>query len=132
MKGESVRKNLTVLVGLSLLLVIAACGPRTRTVPGAEPEFYRASKDAVFSTVVQAISTSPGLDNSSGWIITQSDSAGGFVRAETTLGRDAEALSVVVSASTEGRSQVVIQGTARAAELAERVRTELRERFGSE
>ena len=132
MKGKNVKKNLTMLVGLSLLLVIAACGPRTRTVPGAEPEFYRASKDAVFSAVVQAISTSPGLNNSSGWIITQSDSAGGFVRAETTVGRDVEALSVVVSANTEGRSQVVIQGTARAANLAQRVRAQLKERFGSE
>ena len=121
-----------------LLLVIAACSPGTRTVPGSEPVFYEGQRDQVFATVIESISTSPGLDNSNGWIIVENDSAGGFVRAQTTVTnrnlfgssiRD-EALSVIVSAAGDERSQVIIQGTTGATPLADRITQHLNQRFG--
>ena len=121
-----------------LLVVLAACSPGTRTVPGAKPVFYDGPRDQVFSTVVESISTSPGLDNSNGWIIVENDSAGGFVRAQTTVSdrslfssstRD-EALSVIVSAVGNERSQVIIQGTPGASPLADRLMRHLAQRFG--
>ena len=126
-------------MGRMILLIVAvssliACTPfSSRPVAGAEPVFYRGQSDAVFATVVQAISTSPGLDDSNGWIIMQSDRAGGFVRAETSVeiraglmrvpqGRyERHTLSVVISPVDESRTQVVIQGTRLAGELASRV-----------
>lgn len=126
-------KNTAVFLILFSLLV--ACSPRT--VPANEPIFYKASSDELFAAVVQAISTSPGLDNSTGWMITQSDAAGGFVRAETTVtqrglfgsSRKDEAISVVISSGGEARTQVVIQESAGAQSLAGRVRSELDLKF---
>lgn len=127
-------KKIVPLIAL-LFVLLAACSPRT--VPASEPIFYKASSDELFAAVVQAISTSPGLNNSSGWMITQSDAAGGFVRAETTVterglfgsSRKNESLSVVVSASGEARTQVVIQESAGAKSLSGRVKSELDLKF---
>jgi hypothetical protein len=94
----------------------------------------------VAGSVIQAISTSPGLDNSTGWIITQADTQGGFVRAETEvsvpggifrrISTRSEFVSVVVAPAGAQRTQVVIQHTDGARELAERIMRELRARYG--
>lgn len=122
-------------LSLMLLLTLMACSPRT--VPASEPIFYRASSEELFAAVVQTISTSPGLDNSSGWMITQSDAAGGFVRAETVVterglfgsSRKDESLSVVVTAGGEARTQVIIQESKGADALGERILNNLDLRF---
>ncbi len=119
-----------ILALVVLVFLMAACAPAARPVPGAEAIFYAADKDLVYAAVVEIISTAPGIDNSNGWIITQSDSEGGFIRTETAISTTVtEALSVVVSQSGTGRSQVVIQRTSGGAELAERIRTTLDQRF---
>lgn len=110
-------------------LLLAACAPAAEPVPAAEPIFYRGGQDEIYAAVVQAMSTSPGLPGSNGWIITQSDRAGGFVRAETAVGDSRrESVSVVVSANGD-RTQVIIQLTSGGAELAERIRSELDAKF---
>jgi len=123
-----------------LLLLAAACAPAPTVVPAPDPVFFAAEPIDVAGTVIQAISTSPGLDDSSGWMITQADTMGGFVRAETQVRvpggflRGAttrtEFVSVVVAPAGEGRTQVVIQRTDGATELAERIMQELREAYG--
>ena len=123
-----------------LVLVIAGCAPRADTeVPGAPESIYHGEFEDVYGEVVAAISTSPGLPNSNGWIITSSDSVGGFIRAETTVttfnwltGRTTrrESLSVVVAPRGEARTSVVIQFTGNAQPLAERIRSFLDDRFG--
>ncbi len=72
----------------------------------------------------------------------QSDRAGGFIRAETSVeiragllrvpqGRyERHTLSVVISPVDESRTQVVIQGTRLAGELAARVTAALDADFG--
>lgn len=122
---------------LVFFLVLAACAPAARKVPAAEPIFYDGSLDKVYAAVVQAISTSPGLDNSDGWVIMQSDAAGGFVSAGTTVEEPGffgstdvpESVSVIVSDNGDGRTQVVIQLSAGAEALAERIRTQLDQKF---
>ncbi len=121
-------------------LVVAACAPTARTVPPSDPVFYAAGPLEVMGAAIEAISTSPGLDDSNGWVITQADTQGGFVRAETEVTtpgglfrREAtrtESLTVVVSAAGENRTQVIIQRTDGAESLAERVQSELRAEFG--
>lgn len=123
-----------------LLVVAAACAPAPTVLPAPDPVFFAATPNDVAGTVIQAISTSPGLPDSTGWIITQADTQGGFVRAETTVSvpggflrrvttRD-EFVSVVIAPAGANRTQVVIQHTAGAEALAERVMQELRARYG--
>lgn len=128
------------LLTVPLLLLAAACAPAPTVVPAQDPVFFAAEPIAVAGTVIQAISTSPGLDNSSGWIITQADTQGGFVRAETEVSvagglfrrvtSRSEFVSVVVAPAGANRTQVVIQHTGGASELAERIMRELRARYG--
>jgi hypothetical protein len=118
-------------------LALTACAPKT--VPAPEPIFYKDSKDNLFPAVVQAISTSPGLDNSTGWVISESDASGGFIRAITNvrvcgfLGLgchdEQESLSVVISQADSDRTQVIIQRTPKAQALLERIRKELDSKF---
>jgi len=128
------------LWSIPFVLLVAACSPVARTVPAADPVFYAAEPSEVIGTVIQAISTSPGLDDSGGWLITAADTQGGFVRAETDvvtpggfLRADTvrtESITVVVSPAGANRTQVVIQRTSGAEELAERITRELRARYG--
>ena len=121
-------------------LFLVACVPTQRTVPAAEPVFYAAEPSEVFGSVILAISTSPGLDDSGGWVITSADAQGGFVRAETdvvtpggflrTESVRTESVTVVVAPAGENRTQVVIQRTSGGEQLAERIRSELRSRYG--
>ena len=123
-----------------LILFAAACAPAPTVVPAPDPVFFAAAPIDVSGTVIQAISTSPGLDDSTGWMITQADTMGGFVRAETQVSvpggflrrmtTRTEFVSVVVAPAGEGRTQVVIQHTDGAALLAERIMRELREAYG--
>ena len=122
------------------LLLLAACAPAQRAVPAAEPVFYAAEASDVFGSVVLAISTSPGLEGSGGWVITSADAQGGFVRAETDvvtrggfLRADTmrtESVTVVIAPAGANRTQVVIQRTSGAESLAERISSELRTRYG--
>ena len=123
---------------LAMMVFLASCAPAARQVPAAEPIFYDGSLDKVYAAVVQAISTSPGIDNSNGWVITESDAAGGFVRATTTVEEFGffgsvtevpESVSVIVSDNGDGRTQVVIQLSAGAEDLANRIRTQLDQKF---
>jgi hypothetical protein len=130
----------TVLLLAVPLLLLAACAPAPSVVPAPDPVFFAAEPIDVAGSVIQAISTSPGLDDSSGWMITQADTMGGFVRAETQVRvpggflRGAttrtEFVSVVVAPAGEGRTQVVIQRTDGAGGLAERIMRELRAEYG--
>jgi uncharacterized protein YaaQ len=132
-------KPLALLSMMSLLsvLLFAACAPTT--VPAPEATFYKGTKAELFAAAVEAISTSPGLDDSSGWVISQSDSAGGFISAQTTVptyglfgirtGEHVETLSVVISEAGENRTQLVIQRTDAGQKLAERVREQLDAKF---
>jgi hypothetical protein len=130
----------TVLLLAVPLLLLAACAPAPSVVPAPDPVFFAAEPIDVAGSVIQAISTSPGLDDSSGWMITQADTMGGFVRAETQVRvpggflRGAttrtEFVSVVVAPAGEGRTQVVVQHTDGATELAERIMRELRAEYG--
>jgi hypothetical protein len=125
---------------LPLALFAAACAPTAREVPAAEPVFYAAQPLAVMGSVIEAISTAPGLDDSTGWMITDSDTQGGFIRAETEVTTSPglfqrastrmEWVSVVVTAAGENRSQVVIQHTGGAISLATRVRAALQSAYG--
>lgn len=121
-------------------LTLAACAPTARTVPASDPVFYAAEPLAIMSEAIEAISTSPGLDDSTGWLITEADTQGGFVRAETEVttpgglfrraSTRTEWLTVVVSPAGANRSQVIVQHTAGAETLAARVNGELRAAFG--
>jgi hypothetical protein len=138
--GEVIAMTRVLLLLTVPLLLLAACAPAPTVVPAQDPVFFAAEPIAVAGTVIQAISTSPGLDNSSGWIITQADTQGGFVRAETEVSipgglfrrvtSRSEFVSVVVAPAGTDRTQVVIQHTAGASELAERIMRELRARYG--
>lgn len=129
-----------VLWMLPLALFAAACAPTAREVPAAEPVFYAAQPLEVMGAVIEAISTAPGLDDSTGWMITDSDTQGGFVRAETEVttapglfqraSTRMEWVSVVVTAAGENRSQVVIQNTDGAISLATHLRAQLQSAFG--
>jgi hypothetical protein len=122
------------------LLLLAACAPAPTVVPAPDPVFFAAEPIDVAGTVIQAISTSPGIDDSTGWMITQADTIGGFVRAETQVrvpggflraaATRTEFVSVVIAPAGQGRTQVVIQRTDGATELAERIMRILRENYG--
>lgn len=128
------------LWALALLLIAAACAPAPTVVPAAEPVFFAAEPIDVAGTVIQAISTSPGLNDSTGWLITQADTQGGFIRAETEVSvpgglfrratTRTEYVSVVVAPASGNRTQVVIQYTDGASELADHILRELRARYG--
>jgi len=134
---KGINMKLRLLLLSALLLVTAACAPQVKTVPASEPIFYDGSLDRVYAAVVQAISTSPGIDDSTGWTITQSDIAGGFIRGETIVTKRGffgssevtEGISVIVSNDGANRTQVVIQASEGAQVLAERVREQLDLKF---
>lgn len=126
---------------LSYFLMLTACA--STTAPASDPIYYAGLAADVYATIVQAISTSPGLDNSSGWMITQSDAAGYFVRAETlvtpvVLGvsmtlimqQKSESLSVIVS-QQESRTQVILQFTEAGRSLADFIKEQLNTKFES-
>jgi uncharacterized protein YaaQ len=125
------------LLALLSVLLLAACAPRA--VPAPEATFYKGTKAELYAAAIEAISTSPGLDNSSGWIIRQSDSEGGFISAQTTVktyglfgistGERIETLSIVISEAGDNRTQLVIQRSEDGAELAQRVRQQLDAKF---
>lgn len=120
--------SIILLLGLTLI----SCAPAA--VPAAEPVFYDGSQEDVFAAVVQAISTSEGIPGSNGWIIAESDTVGGFIRATTFApatfftAEKNEAISVVVSTNSN-RTQVIIQGTRDARDLMNRVKTQLDQKF---
>ena len=123
-----------------LLLLAAACAPAPTVVPAPDPVFFAAEPIDVAGTVIQAISTSPGIPDSTGWMITQADTQGGFIRADTEVSvpggffrrvtTRSEFVSVVVAPAGANRTQVVIQHTAGADVLAARIMQELRARYG--
>ncbi len=127
-------------VWIPLVLFAAACAPTAQTVPASDPVFYAATPLEVMGAAIEAISTSPGLDDSNGWVIVQADTQGGYVRAETDVDTPGgflrrastrtESLTVVVSAAGENRTQVIVQRTSGAEELAARINQELRSEFG--
>lgn len=130
-------KHLRVVLPLVLILLVAACAPRA--VPAAPEVVYQGASADVYATVVRAISTSPGIPGSNGWIIDQSDSAGGFVSARSATSgyrliggayTEVHSISVVVSPNSAEQTAVVIQSTPQAAAVAGRIKTSLAERFG--
>ena len=133
-------KNFRAFLPLALI-ILAACAPQASAPTPAAPEIvYGGNASQVFSVVVRAISTSPGLPDSNGWIITQSDAAGGFVSAETTVSTrglfsaepivSRESISVVVSDNTNDQTAVITQFTSGASALAALVHAQLTSEFG--
>jgi len=118
------------LLVLLMALPLAACAPTSGAmVPPTGPLLYAAEPGDVFASVMHIITTAEGLENSNGWIVSESDSQGGFVRVDTTVlapwrfwaPQRVETLSVAVSAAAPGRTQVVIQRTAGARALEARL-----------
>jgi hypothetical protein len=123
-------------LALLVALPLVACAPGSGAmVPATGPVLFAAEPGDVFASVVNIITTAPGLEGSNGWIISQSDSQAGFVRTDTMVStpwtfwspQRAETLSVVVSAAAPGRTQVVIQRTTGARELEVRLHNLLAE-----
>jgi hypothetical protein len=124
------------LLALLVALPLAACAPGSGAmVPATGPVLFAAEPADVFASVLNIITTAPGLEASNGWIISQSDSQAGFVRTDTTIStpwtfwspQRNETLSVIVSAAAPGRTQVVIQRTEGARELEVRLHNMLAE-----
>jgi hypothetical protein len=124
------------LLVLLVALPLAACAPSSGAmVPATGPVVFAAAPGDVFASVLNIITTAPGLEASNGWIVSQSDSQAGFVRTDTTVStpwtfwspQRTETLSVIVSASAPGRTQVVIQRTEGARELEVRLHNMLAE-----
>ncbi len=134
-------KHIRIALPIVLLVLLAACAPRASTPSPAAPEIvYGGPVAEVYPIVVRAISTSPGLPDSNGWIITQSDAVGGFVAAETSvavrnlLGTEIdthrESISVVVSGNPNNQTAVVTQFTSGAGVLAGLIHEQLTATFG--
>lgn len=84
-------RQLPVLVIGIAILFLGACAPRVDTVtPSRTQELVSAYPFAeAFALVVSVINTQPFPGDASGWVITNSDQAGGFVSAELTGSRRA-------------------------------------------
>lgn len=134
-------KHIRIALPLVLLALLAACAPSASTPSPAAPEIvYAAPAAEVYPVVVRAISTSQGLPDSNGWIITQSDAVGGFVAAETSVAvrnllgaeidTERESISVVVSGSPNNQTAVVTQFTRGAGALASLIHEQLTASFG--
>lgn len=131
-------KNL--YVGLVILFLLSACAPTTKgSAPQpAAPIIYEGTQEAVYAVVTQSITTAQGLDGSDGWIIAQSDAAGGFIRAETfvtyyILNWPQTPVRVVfnaiVTSNGDSQTQVIIQGTEGSESLARKVIEDLNAKF---
>jgi hypothetical protein len=95
------------LLVLLTALPLAACAPTSGAmVPATGPLLYAAEPDDVFASVMHIITTAEGLENSNGWIISETDSEAGYLRVDTTVltpwrfwaPQRVETLSVAVSA----------------------------------
>jgi len=71
--------NVSRWIPIAVVVALAACAP---TIITPEELVVNASLDETFSTVSNSINTEPYPDNTSGWVITDSDQAGGFISAE--------------------------------------------------
>lgn len=146
------------LLFVTLALGLAACAPAT-TQKGAAPNLYEATPEQVYNDVLAVIASDPGVPEygrpfnpfgenmkripTGPWIIKNSDRAGGFITAEasstlvTTFGsdsgqRETHSLSVVISGqNTPPRTQIVIQGTERAAYMATKINAALASKYKS-
>lgn len=63
------------------VLALSACAPQANMIAPQEL-IVDAPYDEVFSDVTQAIGTMPYPDNTSGWVLINSDQAGGFISAQ--------------------------------------------------
>jgi hypothetical protein len=148
-------------ISLMGVLVACAPAAAPEGIPPGPPVIYTGSQEDVFSTIIQAISTDAGvpgydlvirpanyflldggltvpLGGSGAWIISSSDRVGGFVRATATNRGNGgyervESISVVVSAKSTNppKTQVVVQGTSRAQNLAANIYVALGKTFGA-
>lgn len=76
------------VVGAAFLLTLAACGPSATVTPQESDELVTAMPfDEAYSEVVTAINLQPYPEDSSGWVITNSDQVGGFIAAENSVRR---------------------------------------------
>ncbi len=140
----------TALIACSLMLALVACAPSVE-VEGPRTSVYRGNPEQVFSTILRAISTMPipksgdgflaERPSPSGWQITESDRAGGFLRTQISVERTfgsgfetyIDSISFVVSPAGNQQSSVVFQSvpTELANDLLAVVRTNLQQDFGT-
>jgi hypothetical protein len=142
-----------------LLVVLAACAPKTQVTqpPPPEPVIFQGSQEDVYTAVLRIISTDAGLPSYSSspdgttnnyerapsgpWQIVDSDRAGGFISARTYspaagfVGSgnepDMHQITAIVSGTSTQppRTQVVLQPLGYARILAEKVTEQLAEQF---
>jgi hypothetical protein len=128
------RKHALLLSVAVISLILAACAPSVTRSPEV---VYQAEADAVYAQVVRTISTAEPLRRSKGWIISDSDRAGGFLAAQSSqidlFGVPTgvqESISVIISPQGSGKTAVVIQGSGGARNLAANIMQSLSGRFG--
>ena len=122
------KKVSTVGLVVATVLVLSSCATQPL---GSRAIFYDGDKAEVYAVVLQAAATAPALKHSLGtafspWIITSSDQSGGYLLVEANVDswletKRVEAVSVVVTQSGDGRSQVIIQHTNDGESMANRI-----------
>lgn len=122
------------IFSILLLFALGACAPRIARAPEI---VYSASSEQVFASLIRGISTAEPLAFSNGWIITQSDRAGGFIAASTSVrdlwygGSTNEGVSVVISPQGRNRTAVVMQGSSGSRNLIRALSAALGQQFGT-
>jgi hypothetical protein len=131
-------KTRWILWSIPFLLLLASCAPVARTVPAEPAVGYAGPSNQVLDVVRQAIATAPAMENSTGWVVTYTDAAQGSIIAETDVTTPAwflrpestrtERVTVVVTPLGAG-SQVVLQRTSGAGDLADHIERALNTAF---
>ncbi|MDZ7801085.1 MAG: hypothetical protein U5K81_09875 [Trueperaceae bacterium] len=128
-------KQLKIVMAIAFAGVLAACAPGTIT-----PEELVVTRpyDEAFALVTNTIATQPYPDDTTGWVVTQSDQVGGFVTAELEgracaflgLGCEPYTARVSVALNTRGEELTAVQisqtGHSVAQDLADRLADRLR------
>ena len=70
--------RVVLLAAAVALVVLAACAPRVTALPLPEGAVFAASREAVHQVIIDRL-------HEDGWVMTQSDAAGGFIAATQTV-----------------------------------------------
>lgn len=131
-------RNIAILV---LALFLASCAPSSTTIKPTET-VYAGTFEQVFSEVSNAVATQEFLSHQSGWVIEDSDQAGGFLKAGITgkacmmlfgCTGDIErqgSISVTLIKKSETSTAVSLAGSGDGNELMSRIASILDSKFG--
>ena len=124
------KKNVTRLFALGILVALAACGAPKEL--GSFSGYYEGEKDAVYAVVVEAVSAAATEFESDRWVVSQDDMENHFLQADASMcclknfiglssGKRYEtALSVKITKTKKG-TRVAIDGGRDTAEMADRI-----------